>query len=269
MEAIIFEPGVSYSVACFWYGMDSATSNIVPDTLAIVRKLPEFAGFIRQKLPGEKYPDPAQNKLLVNKQNGKIQYVGDQLDLLEWKDRNVKKNFDADGDQMLGTAGYEIFGKKLLGAAVFIDDTTNNLPPFISEIKPEHIVHQNGTYLAVPGRSDMLYQTGLIEVSGDIAERGLVSFSISKNPPDSVRLGVMLDNAADFTKTGQYLWVTNSGNVSSGKVALAKSNKVPDWYFFDLKELKKGDIITIYGSVEKSSDIFTIGALTFDLMKHE
>ena len=75
----------------------------------------------------------------------------------------------------------------------------------------------------------------------------------------------MLDNAADFTKMGQYLWVTDSRDGNSGKVLLAKSNRVPDWYFFDIKGLKEGDVVTVHGSTEKASDVFTIGALTFDL----
>jgi hypothetical protein len=267
MEAIIFEPGVSYSVTCFWYGMDSASTSIMPDTNAIIRKLPDFAGFTMQKLPGEIYPDPVQNNGLVKTQKGYVRYIGDHLDLLDWRDQKLKKKFDGDGDNMLGTAGYVIFGKKLLSATALVDDSTDNLPSFINNLKPQHVVHQSGTYLAVPGRKDMLYQTGLIEVSGDIAERGLVTFSIAKDQPTAVRLGVMLDNAADFTKTGQFLWVTNSRDGNSGKVAIAKSNKVPDWYFFDLKDLKKGDVIVIHGSVAKSNDIFTIGALTFDLIK--
>jgi hypothetical protein len=173
---------------------------------------------------------------------------------LEWRDK-------------FGTAGYVIFGSRLLSATVLTDDTTNHLPSFVSELKTQTIVHQNGAYLAVPRRNDVLYQTGLIQVSGDTAQKGLVSFSIAKNPSASVRLGVMLDNASDFTKTGEFLWVTNSCEGSSGKVTLAKSNKVPDWYFFELKGLKEGDLITIHGSTVEGSDLFTIGALTFDLIK--
>jgi hypothetical protein len=75
----------------------------------------------------------------------------------------------------------------------------------------------------------------------------------------------MLDNAAVYTKVGKYLWVTDSRNGNSGKVLLAKSNRVPDWYFFDIKGLKEGDIITLHGSAENDNDSFTIGALTFDL----
>jgi len=266
LEAIIFEPGVSYSVTCFWYGMDSTIANIKPDTNAIIRKLPDFAGMTLQQLPGKIYPDPAQNNLLINRQKGSIRYAGNQLDLLEWRDKKEKKKLDGDGDNMLGTAGYFIFGKKMVGIAGLVDDSTDNLPAFINNLQPGHVINQNGTtYLAVPGRTEVLYQTGLVEVSGDTAEKGLLSFSIAKNPPASFRLGVMLDNAADFTKIGKYLWVTDSRGGNSGKVLLAKSNRVPDWYFFDVNGLKEGDVITVHGSTGKTSDDFTIGALTFDL----
>jgi hypothetical protein len=59
--------------------------------------------------------------------------------------------------------------------------------------------------------------------------------------------------------------VTDSRDGNSSRIALAKSNRVPDWYFFEIKGLKEGDVITVHGTTEKSSDIFTIGALTFDL----
>ncbi len=52
IEAIIPEAGVSYSVTCFWYGASSATSNIQPDTNAVIRKLPDFGRYYITKKPG-------------------------------------------------------------------------------------------------------------------------------------------------------------------------------------------------------------------------
>ncbi len=205
--------------------------------------------------------------MLIGKAKGSISYAGDQLDVLAWRNKNVLKKYDGDGDNVLGTAGYCIFGNKITSTYAAVPDTGNHLPAFITDLKPQHVVTQSGAYLPVPGRIDVLNHTGLIEVTGDVAVNGLVSFTLGKNPPPSFRLGVMLDNADKFTKVGKYLWVTDSRNGNSGKVLLANSNRVPDWYFFDIKGLKEGDIVTVQGSTEKSNDIFTIGALTFDLNK--
>jgi hypothetical protein len=76
-----------------------------------------------------------------------------------------------------------------------------------------------------------------VQTHGDSAKNGFASFVVAEGVPRSFRLGVMLDNADDFNKTGKYLWLTNSANESSGKVALANSNRVPDWYFFDLTNI--------------------------------
>lgn len=268
VEAIIPEPGVSYSVTCFWYGKNSTTDNIRPDTNTITRKLPDFAGITLQKLPGETYPDPAQNKLLIGKGKGSISYAGDLLDLLAWRDKNVIKKYDGDGDNLLGTAGYCIFGNKIISTYASVADSNYEyLPGFITDIKPQHVINQSGAYLSLLGKENVMNQTGLIEVPGSTAEKGLVSFTLAKSVPSSFKLGIMLDNTSVFTKVGKYLWVTDSRNGNSGKVLLAKSNRVPDWYFFDIKGLKEGDIITVHGSTENSNDLYTIGALTFDLNK--
>jgi hypothetical protein len=50
-------------------------------------------------------------------------------------------------------------------------------------------------------------------------------------------------------------------------VKLVESNRVPDWYFFDLKNIKKGDRIIIHGSTADSNHVFTIGAIAFDEIK--
>lgn len=265
IEAWHTQPGVSYSVACFWYGADSAKSNTKPDQTTIVRKLPDFEKGIPTKLPGEVYPDPPGNKLLILNAKGNLKYAGAELDLLSWRDKTVIKKLDDDKDNILGTAGYCIFGDKIIQTYKSLTDSSVTLPPFIIEMKPQHINDQSASaYLSFPGDRLVLHKTGLIEIPGNVAEKEVVSFKLGKDVPSSFRLGIMLDNADTFTKVGKHLWLTDSGNDDSGKVTLAKSNRVPDWYFFDIENLKEGDVITIHGDTEKSDDIFTIGALTFD-----
>jgi hypothetical protein len=109
------------------------------------------------------------------------------------------------------------------------------------------------------------YITGKIEAKGRDAFTDLISFVVNKNVPSSFRLGVMLDNADEFNKVGKYLIVKNSRGGDSGEIPLAKSNRVPDWYFFDIHQAKPVDRFTIQGITEKESDLFTMGGLTFDL----
>jgi hypothetical protein len=264
MEAWIVKAGVSFSVTCFWYGAAGATANIRPDTAAVIRMLPDFAGTRLEQLPGDPYPDPPGNSQLIGKGTDGVSYAGDQLDLLAWRDSQVKKMHDLNGDNILGTAGYSLFGEKIAGMYGAATDTANHLPSFIIGLKPERVVRQSGAYLSYPWSKYRRYQTGLIEVHGDTAERGVVSFTIGKNAPSSFRLGIMVDNADVFTKVGQYLWVKNSKTGNSGRIRLARSNRVPDWYFFDIRNAREGEVITVCGSAEQSDGLFTIGALTFD-----
>ncbi|PCI35947.1 MAG: hypothetical protein COB60_01210 [Flavobacteriaceae bacterium] len=77
----------------------------------------------------------------------------------------------------------------------------------------------------------------------------------------------MLDNTDSFNKIGDYLKVTGSYGGNSGYVPLAKSNRFPDWYFFDCTELKAGEQITISGKTKNADAIFTLGAITFDVKR--
>jgi len=273
IEACISQPGVSYSVTCFWYGAEQAKSNVKPDTIAIIRKLPDYDRVNFPELPGKVYPDPSGNKSLIGKGEGGITYAGDQLDLLPWRDKSIVKKLDGDGDNILGTAGYCFFGDKIITMYAELKDSAVTLPRFITNLKPQQINDKSPcAYLSFPdplGFQNLkgLYKTGLIEIPGSIAEKGVVSFTLGKNVPSTFRLGVMLDNADTFTKVGKQIWVTDNKHGNSSKIVLAQSNRVPDWYFFDIKNMKEGDVITIHGTTEKSEDIFTIGGLTFDINK--
>jgi len=250
MEAWITQPGVSFSVTCFWYGKEGAVANWQPDTTAITRKLPDFAGMHLQKLPGTPYADPVGNRQLLGKGKGGIRYAGDRLDRLDWED--------------IGKAGYVIFGDRIFSMYTSVADSDNHLPAFITGLTPRPVTGQDGAFLPYRGNKNQVHHTGAIEVTGAAAEKGVLSFTIGKDAPESFRLGIMVDNADVFTKVGKYLWVADAGSGTSGKVQLARSNRVPDWYFFEIKNHKEGDVITVYGSTEKPDDPFAIGALTFD-----
>jgi len=268
MEAMNNEPGVSFSVCVFWYGMPNATTNITPDEKTVQRKLPAYFPSPRNKTPGEVFPDPENNARLVAEEKGNIRFAGDQLDLLSWRDKNVAKHLDADGDNVLGSAGYILFGERILNLQGLQKMTASTLPPFISSFATGTLYtdfHNAGLFL--PEARPAIHLTGLIQTTGDSAKNGLVSFVIGENPPAVFRLGIMLDNAGSYDKVGKLLWLTNRGNERSAKISLAGSNKIPDWYFFDCRNTKRGDTLTIHGACEKDAGIFSIGGATFDTAK--
>lgn len=271
MEAWQIEPGVSYSVATFWYGLPGATDNIQPDEQTIIRKLPDFIPVEKAQVPGTPFPDPAFEGLISPKGNGTIRQVGNQLDLLEWQNANVKKPFDADGDNRFGTTGFHLIGLKRFGVKemAFEEDSLQSLPAFVESLALNKIIPNRtlkNAWLYIPEDTAVSYITGKIEVTGK-ASNDLISLIVNKKVPSSFRLGVMLDNADEFNKVGKYLIVKNSRGGNSGEIPLVKSNRVPDWYFFDLHEVRPGDRIFIQGKTEHENDLFTIGGITFDLFK--
>jgi hypothetical protein len=268
MEAMNNEPGVTFSVCTFWYGIPNSITNIRPNETTVQRKLPDYKPIPRNKTPGEIFPDPPGNALLPAHEKGNIRFTGDQLDLLSWRDKNVAKHLDADGDNVLGSAGYILFGERILNLLGFQKVTGTTLPSFISSFTANTSYtdfHNAGLF--IPEHKTDIHLTGLIQTTGDSAKAGFVSFVIGENPPPTFRLGVMLDNSGTFNKVGTFLWLTSSGNESSGKVSLTPSNRIPDWYFFDCMNTTKGDTITIHGTSQKDTDIFSIGGVIFDIQK--
>jgi len=268
VEAWQVEPGVSYSASVFWYGLPDATANISPDEETVKRKLEDYIPVSKVKIPGSIFSDPALHGLIEPKGNKTIQQIGNQLDLLEWKNPNFEKPLDADGDNRLGTSGYHLIGLKRFDAKKldFIKDSTRSLPGYVDSLILKNVASNkiNNTWLFVPEDTTVCFITGKIEANGHEASKGFLTFSVNQKVPASFRLGIMLDNADGFDKVGKFLKVKSLMGGNSGEIPLAGSNRIPDWYFFDLKNLKPNDQITIYGITENKSDLFTIGGLTFD-----
>lgn len=268
MEAWHPTPGVSYSVTSFWYGLPGASDNIEKDEQAVARKLPVFSGRIMEPIPGTVYPDPSEIGLVPPQGNGSIRQAGNKLDLLQWQDPEVKKPLDADGDNRYGTAGYHLIGVKRFDSdeMAMKTDSLMELPGFVQSISMKKITHSfQDAWLFVPEKKSISYITGKIEVSGKTARKGFLTFFVNKNVPLSFRLGVMVDNADTFAKVGKSIWVKNSAGGNSGEIPLAKSNRYPDWYFFDVVGSHPGDKITIGGNTINGEAIFSIGAITFDV----
>jgi hypothetical protein len=200
--------------------------------------------------------------------NGSVRHAGNQLDFLQWQDPQVKKPLDADGDNRYGTAGFYLIGVKRFDSdeMAMKTDSLKELPDFVQSISANKITHSfQDAWLFVPEKKSISYITGKVEVSGKIARKGLLSFVVNRKVPPSFRLGVMVDNADTFDKVGKSIWVKNSAGGDSGEIPLAKSNRYPDWYFFDVAGSHPGDKITIGGNTMGGEAIFSVGAITFDV----
>ena len=267
IEAWLTIGGTSYSVTSFWYAFPGAIDNVKTDEETILRKLPDFPGFNLLKSPGEKHSNPAGIGLIKPLGNGSIRQVGNHLDLLKWRHKEIEKPLDIDSNNEYGSAGYYLFGAKAFDVRnmLFVNDSVQSLPDFVKSISFLNAKSngQNAVF-KMPNVDSIYYFSGAIEIICANGEKEILSFTIGKDIPLNFRLGIMTDNTGSYDKVGEYLKVISSNGGNSGDIPLAKSNRFPDWYFFDFSGLKSGETITIIGKTKNSNDVFSLGAITFD-----
>lgn len=273
VEAWLNDSTVTYSNATFWYSMPGAKSDRKPEEASIKRLLPDYQPQKTDELPGIPYPDPALNGQTIPEGNGSVKHAGNQIDLLEWRSSAVKKTTDADRDDIYGTSGYYLINARRFDARAikFIEDSVKSLPNYIGSLKLFGKRHSEmlDTWLIDPKQPDIKLITGatLVEcVAGQ--EYMILQIRIGRQVPGAFRLGIMTDNLNDFSHTGDGIRVRTSGGGDSGLVPLARSNRFPDWYFFDLTGINPGEMITVSCFCKKIPPSQAgIGGLTFDSLK--
>lgn len=272
VEAWLHDSTVSYSNATYWYAFSDAKSNRKSEENSIKRLLPDYRPQEAEKLPGTIYPDPASNGPTKPEGNGSIKHIGNHLDYLAWRSPVDLKPLDVDKNNIYETEGYYLIACKQFDerASKFKEDSLKTLPDFVESLKifgKKYSSMQN-TWLIDPEQPDIYLITGATEIQCNTDDgTEIMQISLKDNVPASFRLGVMIDNTDTFNKVGKSISVKSTNGGDSGEILLAKSNRVPDWYFFDIDNAMRGDRITIQGKTENKNDLFTIGAVTFDIKK--
>lgn len=195
-----------------------------------------------------------------------ITHPGDQIDLGSgWRTSTVAKPLDIDGNNVLGTDGYQMVNK----AAV--------LPSYVSSMGI-----LSGTYggnasyasiddpLLVPPNGGGLFVTGTMNPAPGLGNPAdLYSFTFNSLASSrTVRVGLMVDNldGAGFNADSLELVQTAGGVATSGVIpttSLSFNNRTPDWLFFDISGIKNGDAFKVVG-VGGSSTTATLGGIAFD-----
>jgi len=271
VEAWVHDTTVSFSVATFWYGSKDASCNRIHEEDAVARDLPDFTAESHEELPGRQYPDPALSGVIEALGNGSVKQAGNHLDLLGWYDPGVSKTLDADQDNRYGTAGYYFMAARRLDARLLsvLTDSMNNPPEFIASFQTsgeEHASFQN-TWFEHPEIPDNYLISGVHELTcGVNDEKGTIYFVMNEKVPEAFRMGIMLDNLDQFMPPGRLLCLSSSNKGNSGKIPLISSNRIPDWYFFDICDLRPGDSISISARCELPGyNTLSIGGLVFDV----
>jgi hypothetical protein len=273
VEAWLHDSTVSFSNATYWYARPGVTGNTSSDEQTIKRTLPDYHSQSLEVMPGTTYPDPTRNGLVIPEGDGSIRYAGNHLDLLAWRSPEEIKPLDADADGLYGTAGYSLFNVKRFHARAmkFLEDSAKTLPDFVGSIRlfgEKHSLLQD-CWLIDPKQPDVKIITGATIIEGKTGiEKELVQINLAQNVPGVFRLGIMTDNLDDYNRIGKSIRVMISGRGDSGTILLAESNRVPDWYFFDIFNSKPGDIITVSGICRNDSiPKVAVGGISFDSNK--
>ena len=270
VEAWLRDSTVSYSNATFWYAHLDATSNRRSEENSVIRSLPDYIPGIMEELPGKIYPDPKSKIPVTPSGNGSIKYVGTHLDCLNWRSVQCLKPLDVDSDNIYGTAGYWLINCQRFDvrAIKFLNDSLKSLPDFVKSVKILGEKHSvlGDSWLTDPKVPDIKFITGAGKVELKVnKETKSLQIILKDSVPKTVRLGIMIDNLDEFYSPGLSVRVVSSDGGDSSLIPLVRSNRFPDWYFFDLQGLKANSQITLLGKQQKQDDFFAIGAITFDL----
>ena len=271
VEAWLHDSTVSYSNATYWYARPEATSNRKSEEISVKRPLPDYHPQAAEIMPGTVYPDPAGDGLTKPEGDGSVKHAGNHLDCLAWREPEQSKTRDADGGNIYGTAGYHLINCRRFDVRLvkFLEDSVKYLPDFVGSLKLMGRNHWEilDTWLTDPKQTDIKLITGATIIEGKAdKETGIIQMSLKGNVPELFRLGIMTDNLNDFNRTGKSIRVIVSHGGDSGWVTLARSNRIPDWYFFDISNAGSGDVITVSGNGEGDKlREAAIGGITFDV----
>jgi hypothetical protein len=191
-----------------------------------------------------------------------ISYAGAQTDLGPgWRTPGVSKPLDIDGDNIIGTDGYDVV----------------NLPP----AQPNYVNTMtiltstypgNGSYAQMddPTSPGNTFTTGTLNPAvGTGASADLFQFSLTGNATNrTIRVGLLVDNldGANWNATSFYLVQTSGAGVTNGPVATTNSvfnDQIPDWLFFQISGAAAGDTFIVRGVAGINGDA-TLGGVAFD-----
>jgi hypothetical protein len=194
--------------------------------------------------------------------NASITYVGTQYDLGPgWRTSTTNKPLDIDGNNVLGTDGYNMVNlAEVLPAYVSADQILSSTFP------------GDGGYASIddPDNLPNLFLTGTMNPDpGTGTNADFYSFTLNSNAfGRTIRVGLMVDNldGSAFNSLSMEIIQTNRNLADSGPVATLNefyNDRIPDWIFFDIANAAAGDGFVIEG-IGGTNGTATLGGVAFD-----
>ena len=179
-----------------------------------------------------------------------------------WRSVGTPKNYDPDGDQILGTDGYQLFSTP-----------TSSLPSYVAGLSQVAGVSDfsGGGYAQVDdpaGGSDI--QSGIFYINGVPGgeSRDMFNFLLTGEVPSTFTIHLMAGSSDNTTTTQNELFILRLNETSLASAVLDSSSSLedgPDWYSFEITGAQPGDLVTLsmFNNSENDHN-FEIGGIAFD-----
>jgi xyloglucan-specific exo-beta-1,4-glucanase len=178
---------------------------------------------------------------------------------VQWRDSTVVKTFDADGNNILGTAGYMLFKTNTSTNVSAADDTTQmtlSLPSWLtfapatttnfSQINYGYTQVQNPT---APTTSITMGASGYTWTLNPGASYPMFTFTMGANVPSNFTLTIAMNNIYVPAPTSLTLAQTAGSGTGSATLGSFPSSGYSDANFasFKITDAKAGDVFTLSG----------------------
>lgn len=205
-----------------------------------------------------------------------VTYLGTQANMTDWRTTGgTTKTYDTDGDNILGTEGYHLFGAA----------GENTTPPNGA----------NGTLASLPGylsvtrnvAAEVQFAYAFIDNPVDGTPATILSGTSAQNlqgpqriatisftgtvPSDDLVMTLMHDNLDNTAlNVASYQLRASDGTTVLASVSSLTGNAVPDWHSFQLSGMTAGDEVQIWGTdpagTANTDRSTTLGGITFDVV---
>ncbi len=222
----------------------------------------------------------------------------DQID--GWRSTNFLKNFDPDGDNIYGTAGYVLYGtdaavNSTAGSVQTADPLTfnngvirtlNSVPGYLTLANSLNGQNQLASSYGYKLFDDPTQPTGptVSDVESGAALRGgvalgtespLLNITIGTGfPTAGLRIGLIYDNTDNYAGYFRLTQTTGGGATSTFTFGVVPAGQELGLAFFDLSGVVQGDVFTLYGAKDgptqptggNSNTNVIYGGLSFDVV---
>jgi len=194
-----------------------------------------------------------------------VTYTDSQLDLTQWRTASVDKPYDTDGDDIIGTLGYHLFGAA--GEYASPKNGANgplaSLPAYITVIKNSSLELQYG-YASIDNPVDGTPATIVSgTTSGSPNGNALIAtIGFGAGVPSALTMSLMHDNldGAGFNTSGYEIRAPD-GTTVLATINASNNNLTPDWHYFGISGLADGASIQVWSA---GGNYPTLGGIMFD-----